>query len=123
MNDLIRRQDAIELAMQYCPDDDGTCSKAGADIREMLDELEDLPSAQPEPKWIPCNERLPEDVQIGDEYPIVIFCTKEKTYTGFYEYYLGGRWWTADCDSVVDRVLAWMPLPKPWKGEANEHDQ
>ncbi len=48
MKDTIYRQDAIELAMQYCPDDDGTCSKAGEDIRNLLDELEDLPSAQPE---------------------------------------------------------------------------
>ena len=43
--DIIYRQDAIELAMQYCPDDDGTCSKADEDIRNLLDELEDLPSA------------------------------------------------------------------------------
>lgn len=46
MDDLISRRAAINIAMQYCPDDDGSCSKAGADIREMLDELEDLPSAQ-----------------------------------------------------------------------------
>lgn len=46
--DLISRKAAINIAMQYCPDDDGSCSKAGADIREMLDELEDIPSAQPE---------------------------------------------------------------------------
>lgn len=44
--DLISRQAAIELAMQYCPDDDGTCSKADEDMRNLLDELEDLPSAQ-----------------------------------------------------------------------------
>ena len=55
--DTVSRQDAIELAMQYCPDDDGTCSKADEDIRNLLDELEDLPSAQPERagKWIDCN--------------------------------------------------------------------
>ena len=46
--DIIYRQDAIELAMQYCPDDDGTCSKADEDIRNLLDELETLPSVQPE---------------------------------------------------------------------------
>ena len=46
--DTISRQAAIELAMQYCPDDDGTCSKADEDMRNLLDELEDLPSAQPE---------------------------------------------------------------------------
>ena len=45
MGDLIDRQEAIDLAMQYCPDDDGTCSKADEDIRNLLDELEDLPSA------------------------------------------------------------------------------
>ena len=48
VNDIIWRQDAIELAMQYCPDDDGTCSKADEDIRNLLDELEALPSAQPQ---------------------------------------------------------------------------
>ena len=51
--DTISRKSAIDIAMQYCPDDDGSCSKAGADIREMLDELEDLPPAQPEHgRWI-----------------------------------------------------------------------
>ena len=48
MSDLISRQEAIELAMQYCPDDDGSCNKADRDIRELLDDLENLPSAQPE---------------------------------------------------------------------------
>lgn len=53
--DAISRQAAIELATQYCPDDDGTCSKADEDIRNLLDELEALPSAQPERKkgkWV-----------------------------------------------------------------------
>ena len=44
---LIRQQDAVELAMKYCPDDDGTVQCDG-DIRELLDELENLPPAQPE---------------------------------------------------------------------------
>lgn len=65
MSDLISRQAAIELAMQYCPDDDGTCSKAGEDIRNLLDELEGLPSAQPERKpyhevWISALRTRPE---------------------------------------------------------------
>lgn len=55
MDDLIRRWDAIDIATQYCPDDDGSCSKADRDIRELLDDLENLPSAEPERKngkWI-----------------------------------------------------------------------
>jgi len=45
IKDIIYRQDAVELAMQFCPDDDGICSKADEDIRNLLDELEALPSA------------------------------------------------------------------------------
>ena len=43
MQELIDRQLALEIAMSYCPDDDGCCSKAGQDLREMLDEIESLP--------------------------------------------------------------------------------
>lgn len=46
--DLISREAALNIAFKYCPDDDGTCSEAGADLRNMLDELENLPPAQPE---------------------------------------------------------------------------
>ena len=47
MNDLISRQAAVGLAMKYCPDDDGSVQCDG-DIRELLDELENLPPVQPE---------------------------------------------------------------------------
>lgn len=47
MAELIDMQDVIELAMKYCPDDDGTV-QCGGDIRELLDELENLPPVQPE---------------------------------------------------------------------------
>ncbi len=56
VQELIDRQAALEIAMSYCPDDDGCCSKAGCDIREMLDEIEALPTAKPEVhrgRWIP----------------------------------------------------------------------
>ena len=33
---------ALEIIIKYVPDDDGTCSKAGADLRELLDEIENL---------------------------------------------------------------------------------
>lgn len=47
VGDTISRQAAVELVMKYCPDDDGTVQCDG-DIRGLLDELENLPSAQPE---------------------------------------------------------------------------
>lgn len=67
-------------------------------------------------RWIPCSERLPEDVEIGEEYPTVIFCTIDETYCGFLEYTEHGRtWWNADAEYEVDEVIAWMPLPEPYK--------
>lgn len=44
MDEYISREDVLDIASQYCPDDDGSCSKAGVDLREMLDEIEALPS-------------------------------------------------------------------------------
>lgn len=46
MADLIDKQSVLEIAMCYCPDDDGCCSKAGNDLREMLDEIEALPTVE-----------------------------------------------------------------------------
>lgn len=39
---LVELDKVLDIAMQYCPDDDGSCSKAGADLRDMLDEIEAL---------------------------------------------------------------------------------
>ncbi|WP_303834684.1 hypothetical protein [Ruminococcus flavefaciens] len=36
------RKTVLDLVMKYCPDDDGTCSKLGADLRELLDDIEDI---------------------------------------------------------------------------------
>lgn len=40
---------AVALAMQYCSDDDGVCSKAGHDLRELLDDLENAVPADVRP--------------------------------------------------------------------------
>ena len=41
---LIDERIVMEIAMEYCTDDDGTCSKAGTDLREMLDDIENAPT-------------------------------------------------------------------------------
>lgn len=56
MTDLIRLEDALSVCSAYCPDDYGSCSKSGHDLREMLDELEALPTIEADPvrhgRWI-----------------------------------------------------------------------
>ena len=133
MSDLISRQDAIELAIQYCPDDDGTCSKADEDIRNLLDELEDLPSAQPEQRWIPCSERLPEEKDSGilkklgiekkskDVLATVEVKGERMTATAWTH---DGTWdWKMKHAFPDYKIIAWMPMPEPYKGgEDHETD-
>lgn len=40
---VIDADKVLNIVIAYCPDDDGSCSKAGVDLREMLDEIEALP--------------------------------------------------------------------------------
>ena len=48
-NDLISRNDVLEIIMQYCADDDGSCAKPNADLREMLDEVENITAVDAKP--------------------------------------------------------------------------
>lgn len=67
------------------------------------------PSAQP--GWIPCSERCPDKsewylVTAEWDYGLTAV-TKDR--------YVVGEGWT--CEVFGAKCLAWMPLPKPWKGD------
>jgi len=79
-----------------------------------------LPSAQPEHRWIPVSERLPEEaygciVTVMDTNPMTLE-EFENIYPDFVGWD-GENWNDADGDSIPFEVIAWMPLPKPYKGE------
>lgn len=61
--------------------------------------------ATPEPKWVPCRNNLPD---IG---MTVLFCDVDG------DEFIGHRasdyWWSVD--EKVKSVIAWMPLPEPYK--------
>lgn len=77
-------------------------------IQNDIDALMQLPSA--EPQWIPCSERLPEENQIC----IVTDETMRNTYEYRFckETYDEDQGWTY----LKHRIIAWMPLPQPYKG-------
>ena len=82
-------------------------------VIETISELEE----NPEPHWIPVTERLPEDVEEGQEYPTVIYSTNSgEVAAGWYET-LTRTWWRESIsdDVIKDKVIAWMPLPEPYK--------
>lgn len=60
-----------------------------------------------ENRWIPVTERLPEI----DEECLVTIKGNYKPYMSIDQYFAYG--W----DDYGDDVVAWMPLPEPWKGD------
>ncbi len=66
-------------------------------------------------KWIPCSERLPEvqkDCLVTAKYSGFMGMYGTWVKTG----YLNSKWaWNGDC--FGGEVVAWMPLPEPYKGE------
>lgn len=80
-----------------------------------------LPSAQPEQRWIPVTERLPENGTIA------LACGKNggiRVARVFIPYATGNwngdpntNWWTVVGTGKSFYPIAWMPLPEPYKEE------
>lgn len=81
----------------------GTAYEFGLKIMDYIENMDD----EKENGWIPVSERLPEDGTyittldgelVGQEEPFTGMCGIEN-----------GKWDDEDC------VIAWMPLPEPYK--------
>ena len=72
-----------------------------------------LPPVTPKQKWIPVSERLPE------KYKAVIV-TDIETNDTYQSQYVGNGYWECDNGLFMDRIIAWMPLPEPYKAESEE---
>jgi len=75
--------------------------------------LDDAPTIESTPHWIPCSKRVPEE----DEQVLVYLY--DSPYIAWID--SNGEWNTEDftLDKEKDREdepIAWMPLPEPYKG-------
>ena len=130
--DLIKRSDAIEAA--------GDQSYIAYEIRKKL---RMIPSAEPTTKvvaqvnfdedqmreiveekvsellWIPCSERLPEKTKASYIVTVIHEETKE-TWVDIDSYDWEGHngWWNFGEGRC--HVIAWMPLPNPYKEEEDD---
>ena len=115
MGRLIDEDDVIEIVKFECGDWVGLAKTIENKINALSSEQQ----------WIPCSERLPEDytdVLAWFEY------FRYGNYNCLYQTYGIGSY-SMEYDSWMInhetgwhklRVIAWMPLPEPWKGEQNE---
>ena len=127
MNDLISRQAAIDWASKIpihdLSDGRGFCRVIFAD--DFLKALKTIPLAQSH--WTPCSERLPGE---SGRYLVtrgLNACGSlwNRIYIVNYSDLMGIKseriWWQGNVGKPdferLDDVLAWMPLPEPYKGE------
>ena len=115
MADSIDRQAAIEalarmMPRSYTPDGSHPADEEIFRVQEVfadcIEALEILPSAQSEPHWIPCSDRLPE------ERGFYLTTTKDKAVYCDH--------WNEDNFDRTEMVIAWMPLPEPYRGGDSE---
>lgn len=119
MSDLIDRQAAID-EFDGVKVDEENCNEYDIGFNDGVDLaisiLSVLPSAQ---QWISCSERMPDDTEeVLTTY--IVNGNPKKRYVETATYY-GEDGWSSPCDEYrvigtrVD-VIAWMPLPNPYKG-------
>ena len=68
-----------------------------------------------ESDWIPVSKRLPKKPKIDGDSDGYIVQTRHvaQPFIGYWD----GREWTDEEVDVVDEVIAWMPLPEPYREE------
>lgn len=110
-----------------CPLSHGCPKIKGCTNEQAIEYASQIPndcplSVQPEPHWIPCSERVPEN---DNEVLITVWDAEDdyvEVYKGFYQ---GHEWWTQwchGCSKIKDEpcgeniVIAWKPLPEPYRG-------
>ena len=74
-------------------------------------------------KWTPVSESLPDPHEMVNVTVLDEFGDSKFTYSNS-GYYLSDGWWIVDNEPRNEdqsiRVIAWMPLPTPWKGDNKE---
>ena len=109
MGDLIYRQAAIE---QLTAEANAEGTYGYVDEKTIVDCLNNMPTAKPEPKWISVSERLPE---IGKQ---VLWCNKYGSIfvSNITAFYNDGRFRVGKHYNVI----AWMELPEAYTENNNK---
>lgn len=131
MSDLISRQDAIDVVRNYYDPEDYSTesiedrikrlpsaqpepSEVARDIATIIENEKDIRVIASEPRWIPVSERLPDQIYWDAQFLVSLawggIGVMEYKSTGFHNY-------SSFSPVPIETVVAWMPLPSPYKGE------
>lgn len=125
--DCISRQAVIDAIEDDNRNGHYSCFASNSDAQKFKQVVNELPSAQPEQRWIPCSERLPDEKDVGilkkigtskrSEYVLATVEVKGERMTVTACTYDGEWDWKMKYAFPDYKIIAWMPLPEPYKGE------
>lgn len=100
-------------------DQTGRAVPFNAGVAFALTMVEYAPTIDAVPRWIPCEERLPENSN-------TVLITKKSVFGNdnvvCFGWYTGDNHW-AIINYKEPNVIAWMPLPDPYVGERKDDDK
>lgn len=119
--DSVSRYDMNDPFESYMACKDRECAE---DHRQLVGWLKELKQLREQTRWIPVSERLPEE---DGQYIITVKYKHEEGYEDIYVEH--GEWDNGKWDMFgfghcgeVEKILAWMPLPEPYKAESEESE-
>lgn len=119
-DDCVRRQEVLDILK----DEWNKFSDANDAMQESINAIKALKSVTPkqEPRWIPVSERLPEKNGAYLAY-IINPSDDECRYIMTCEYFVNDPYhWCPDDETASHNVVAWMPLPEPYKAEGSDKE-
>jgi len=86
-------------------------------LNGMADTIVELESKLAEREWIPCSERVPKENEYVDN--VCKYYLIQDEYGDMHVAHLSGRGWETieSIKALGCDVIAWMPLPKPYREE------
>lgn len=115
MSDLISRKAVLEEirkiecepGYQHVGEDWAVGLNIAENIVESAESIESTPSAEPDRRWIPVTEAMPEE-----DKDVLLLMAEGEMAVGQRR---GVNYWDGYRRRAV--IIAWMPLPEPWRGE------
>lgn len=125
--------DDVSIDTLYCDDTEvieehlANYQRCAEEHRQIAEWLKELKQLREQTKWIPVSERLPEkDMYNGGQvWKRKVLITGYMSFDSKKEPFVT----TAFAEEVINKrsydtiVVAWMPLPEPYKAESSETEQ
>lgn len=124
----LRNVDMGELDALYCGDTEciearkNDCIECANEHKQLAEWLKELKQLREQTRWIPCSERLPkENEYVGD---VCKYYLIQDEYGDMYVAHLSSVGWIPidSLKAISDEVIAWRPLPQPYKAEMESEE-